>query len=141
MTVKFTKEEAIAALKALAAHPAFANGNLAYAIKYVECIGRVPDWLDDFKPDTWSVLHRSEVYEVVAPSEIDAINKVRFRLYGRTPMRDCGAFEAVCPYNIVVAATASTRKEEDRRSVRDLFGRRVVSRQDILKRIKNMTSK
>lgn len=42
----------------------------------------------------YTVIHDGWEYSTAARSEAEAINSVRFRLYGRTPAGQCGDFEA-----------------------------------------------
>lgn len=133
-------EEARAALLALKATGVY---NVSESMRYVEILERVPEWMNELPPNGWYVHFRNRVESTNAVSEREAINNVRWRVYGATPEEECPTFEAISTYNIIAQAVANARGVKLNDVIRqnttdDLFGRRTISRADALARLQRM---
>lgn len=69
----------------------------AYACRYMDAVGIIPDWVERWMRSpkaSYEVTHGGREYSVVATSEAQAVNSVRYRLYGTRPAASLPPFTA-----------------------------------------------
>ena len=138
-------EDAIAVIDLYAAQPHTYDWD--YCRRFVACTRIIPDWLCDLiiRRNAWIVEHAGKRYNTIALSDKEAINKVRYRLYGATPEAALPPFSAFLRADIIRGQIAAARQAAQRNvaptpSILAAKPHKTISQDDLLRRLKSMTA-